>query len=258
MSENQDEKMRKLREEVSMLKEQLIRISEELEPEEEPTPVEDEPIPIEIDDEPEQEEPGPEFEPQPEPAPSPEPKPEPEPIPEYEPEEDDEHQYYRGPRPDRFFKPRFMDDLGDYIEDFVENVMEGVSIGLEESLRLHPYGPSPRPRPRPQPWGKLDEDEAKATADIMGALANEHRIKILNELSYSGLYASDFHHKLSEISPSTLSSHLDVLEKAGLIVQERRRGRYIISLAGRLAVKMALQLNRLADEVGESSDEYED
>lgn len=242
MSENQDEKMRKLREEVNMLKEQLIRISEELEPEEEPTPVEDEPIPIEIDDEPVQEEP----------------EPEPEPKPEPEPEEDYERQYYRGPRPDRFFKPRFMEDLGEFIEDFVENVMEGVSVGLEESLRLHPYGPPPRPRPRPQPWGKLDEAEAKATADIMGALANEHRIKILNELSYSGLYASDFHEKLSEISPSTLSSHLDVLEKAGLIVQERRRGRYVISLSGRLAVKMALQLNRLADETWEDSDEYED
>jgi DNA-binding transcriptional ArsR family regulator len=244
--------MRKLREEVNILKEQLIRISEELEPEEETVPAEDEPIPIEIDEDPEQEEP--------ESTPEPEPKPEStsESIPEFEPEEDYERQYYRRPRPDRFFKPRFMDDLGDYIEDFVENVMEGVSIGLEESLRLHPYGPHPRPRSRPQPWGKLDEEEAKATADIMGALANEHRIKILNELSYGGLYASDFHEKLAEISASTLSSHLDVLEKAGLIVQERRRGRYVISLAGRLAVKMALQLNRLANEAWKSSEDFED
>ena len=238
MSENQDEKMRKLREEVNALKEQLIRISDELEPKEEP-PAEEEPVEIKIEDEPDIEQPEPESE---------------------EPEKDYERHYYRGPRPDRFFKPRFMDELGDYIDDFVEDVMEGVSVGLEESLRMHPHGrPHPRPRPRVRPWGKIGEEEAKNTSNVMSALANEHRIKILDELSYGGMYASDFQDKLPEISASTLSSHLDVLEKAGLITQERRRGRYVISLIGRLAVKMAFQINRLAVDARDSSAEgFED
>lgn len=248
MSENKDEKYRKLREEVNMLKEQLIKIADELE--EEPTEPEtqDEPIPIEIEDTSDQE------------------KVEP---PERGWDEDDddwERKSYsrRRHRPEKFsFNPPFMNQLGDYIDDFVEDVMEGVSVGLEESLRLHNYGPNPspkpRPRPRPRPWGRIADEEAKNTSDIMSALANEHRIKILDELSYGGMYASDFQGKLLDISPSTLSSHLDVLEKAGLIVQERKRGRYVISLSGRLAVKMAFQVNRMAvDAKEQASEDYED
>ena len=47
---------------------------------------------------------------------------------------------------------------------------------------------------------------------------------------------------LKEISASTLSSHLDVLEQVGLISQEKRRGRYLITMAGRIAIKMAAQI----------------
>ncbi|GAI57596.1 unnamed protein product [marine sediment metagenome] len=54
---------------------------------------------------------------------------------------------------------------------------------------------------------------------------------------------------MPEISASTLSSHLDVLQEAGLITQERRRGRYLITIPGRLAVKMAYQI---ADRIGRS------
>ena len=54
MSENKDEKYRKLRDEVNLLKEQLIKIADELEEEPEPEP-QDEPIPIEIEDTPDQE-----------------------------------------------------------------------------------------------------------------------------------------------------------------------------------------------------------
>jgi DNA-binding transcriptional ArsR family regulator len=121
--------------------------------------------------------------------------------------------------------------------------MEGVASGLENTLFVHS-----RPRPRPLRHGrKLGEEEIKTTADAMSALSNEHRIKILDELSYGGMYASDFQQVLPEISPSTLSSHLDVLEKAGFIVQERRRGRYVISLPGRLAIKMAHQVAKRID-----------
>ena len=75
--------------------------------------------------------------------------------------------------------------------------------------------------------------------DTIRALGNEHRIKVLKELTWGGLYVSDLQDTLKEISPSTLSSHLDVLQEAGLIVQEKRRGRYLITMSGRLAIKMA-------------------
>lgn len=127
----------------------------------------------------------------------------------------------------------FGDRLGDYISGFVEDVMEGVSVELERSLFRDRY---PKRISRKEP---LDE---KLTADIMSALGNEHRIKILDELSFGGKYASDLQERLSGISPSTLSSHLDVLQDAGLIYQERSRGRYLITIPGRIAVNMASRI----------------
>jgi len=126
----------------------------------------------------------------------------------------------------------FGDRLGEYISGFVEDVMEGVSVELERSLF----------RERPQRRNQESRFDSEETAKVMSSLGNEHRIKILNELSYGGLYASDLQEVMKEISPSTLSSHLDVLEEAGLIYQERRRGRYLITIPGRLAIKMAYQI----------------
>jgi len=242
LSENKDERYRKLRAEVNMLKEQLIKIADELEDEPTELEVQQEPIPLGIKDSDDQEK----EEPQ-------------ENDWEKEDKEDDDWErksYSRRYRPDRVsFNPPFMDQLGDYIEDFVEDVMEGVAVGLEESLFINPRR-HPRPCPRVHADRKLSPDEIQKSADIMSALSNEHRIKILNELSYGGLYASDFQEKLKEISPSTLSSHLDVLEEAGFIVQERRRGRYVITLAGRVAVQMAHQVSKLSRCNSSQFDEY--
>ena len=121
--------------------------------------------------------------------------------------------------------------------------MEGVSSELERSLFADSHI---RRRHRERRTEPLD---TKGAADAMSALGNEHRIKILEEMSYGGLYSRDLQEALPEISASTLSSHLDVLQEAGLITQERRRGRYLITIPGRLAVKMAYQI---ADRIGRS------
>lgn len=222
MSEDNDERTRKLREEVNLLREQLLRISERIE------------------------EPREEAEETPEEDVSPEatvetPKGEPS---EDEPETEDEwfdedEPYYRRRRPWRETRARgpfmgddFGDRLGDYIGGFVEDVMEGVTSELERSLFWEDRPERERPT-------VMSDGEVQRTAAVMSALGNEHRIKILKELTWGGLYASDLQDVLNEISPSTLSSHLDVLQEAGLIVQERRRGRYLITMSGRLAIKMA-------------------
>jgi DNA-binding HxlR family transcriptional regulator len=54
-----------------------------------------------------------------------------------------------------------------------------------------------------------------------------------------GKYISDLQSSMPEITASTLSSHLDVLQEAGLVVQERVRGRYLVTIPGRMAYKMA-------------------
>jgi DNA-binding HxlR family transcriptional regulator len=54
-----------------------------------------------------------------------------------------------------------------------------------------------------------------------------------------GKYINELQEQLSEITTSTLSSHLNVLEEAGLVVQEKARGRYLITMPGRTAYRMA-------------------
>ncbi len=230
MSENNDERM-KLREEVNLLREQLLRISEQLEkPQEEGEAVSEEDevsqeVPVEVSEEGPQEE---------------------------EPETDDEwydedEPHYRSRKPWKKIKIKgpfqgddFGDRLGDYIGDFVEDVMEGVTSELERSL-FWEHRPA---RERPT---VMSGSDVKRTAAVMSALGNEHRIKILKELTWGGLYVSDLQDTLKEISPSTLSSHLDVLQEAGLIVQERRRGRYLITMSGRLAIRMASSIAKRVD-----------
>lgn len=59
---------------------------------------------------------------------------------------------------------------------------------------------------------------------------SDRSIEILNELMSNGKYINKPQEKLSEITTSTLSSHLNVLEEAGLVVQEKVRGGYLITM----------------------------
>jgi DNA-binding transcriptional ArsR family regulator len=221
---DRNEELKKLREEMEELKKSMRDLTEERLTE------------VPIDDEPR----APETRPQREEEPSIEGQPsdEPDVIPPREP---------RAPRARSYRRARDWDSwgesLGDYIGSFVEDVMEGVSSELERSLFADSHVRHSHRERRREPL------DTKGAAGAMSALGNEHRIKILEEMSYGGLYSRDLQEALPEISASTLSSHLDVLQEAGLITQERRRGRYLITIPGRLAVKMAYQI---ADRIGRS------
>jgi DNA-binding transcriptional ArsR family regulator len=232
--ERRDDELRKLREEMEGLKEQLRKLSGEPEKHDEPAK---EPVEEPIEEPERREEPREAEEPE-EPR-----KPQDEqPSEEGQREEEDEEDEYRRHR-GRDYRLRFDfgDRLGDYIGGFVEDVMDGVADEIEHSLFIHP-------RRKFIVKGVGSKREAKAdvarAASIMSALGNEYRLKILDALSSGGMYASDLQEVLKDISPSTLSSHTDVLEEAGLLMQERRRGRYLITMAGRIAVKMAYQIAR--------------
>jgi DNA-binding HxlR family transcriptional regulator len=150
--------------------------------------------------------------------------------------------------------PDFGDRIGEYVGGIIEGVVDNVMKDLDRSLGglSGKFGPE-------KITTKLAEKSAaketmkvnpKTAADLMNALGHENRITILGELVSGGRYASEFQEKLPDISASTLSSHLDVLEKAGLIVQEKARGRYLITMPGRLAYQMA---NEIAKQVEQNS-----
>lgn len=143
-------------------------------------------------------------------------------------------------------------DIGDRVNDYVEDVMEGVAEGihgeLEKSIFIGPRGRSVRILGPHEPFEREGKEVSfDKVAEVMSALGHEHRLRILSELMSGGKYINELQEKLSEITTSTLSSHLDVLEGAGLVVQERVRGRYLITMPGRSAYKMARRVTRFAE-----------
>lgn len=219
---NQD----KLREEVKQLREQLTRIAEQLDIEET----------VELEAK----------------AP-PEDDPEPKEAPDEEAPFDLDREGKRGRRNNRYgklygemygraWRPNepWGEKLGEYIGDFVNEVMDSVSSELDHTVFFD--GETKRSRPT-----MMSDQSVKRTAAIMSAMGNEHRVTILRELSWGGMYSSDLQEAVKDISPSTLSSHLDVLEQVGLIIQEKRRGRYLITMAGRISIQMAAQISKRAD-----------
>lgn len=143
--------------------------------------------------------------------------------------------------------------LSDYVADVMEGVNEGIRGELEKSIFIHPHRGGVIIRSRNhehhRPPESVEKPDLTKAANIMSALGQEHRLKILSVLMTGGKYISDFQAALPEITASTLSSHLDVLQEAGLVVQERVRGRYLVTIPGRIAYKMATMISRQRDRI---------
>jgi len=140
-------------------------------------------------------------------------------------------------------------DIGNRVHDHIKDVMEGVAEGihgeLEKSIFIGPRGV--RIFKKREPHKDEEEVSLSKVAEVMSALGHEHRLRILDELMSGGKYINELQEELSEITTSTLSSHLKVLEEAGLVVQEKVRGRYLITMPGRTAYKMARRATRFLE-----------
>ena len=144
-------------------------------------------------------------------------------------------------------KRNFTQSLSEYVNDVVESVTSGISSEIEKSVFVDPTGAwFDRHIARVQARA-ITPPEAERAATLMSAMASEHRLRILNELLYGGRYASEIESVLKEISPSTISNHLKILQEAGLVIQEGDRGRYLVTLPGRIALKMATRLTRFLE-----------
>ncbi len=144
-------------------------------------------------------------------------------------------------------------DIGDRVQDYVQEAMQGVAEGihgeLERSIFIGPGGVRIFREGDRSP--ETDDTDFVKASQIMSALGQEHRLRILRELMSGGKYINELEEKLSEITASTLSSHLDVLEDAGLVVQEKVRGRYLVTIPGRTAFQMVRRVTRFASKKDE-------
>jgi len=144
-------------------------------------------------------------------------------------------------------KRNIAQSLSEYVSDVVESVMSGISAEIEKSVFVDPTGEWFDRNIAKVQAKSITQPEAERAAMLMSAMANEHRLRILNELLYGGRYASEIEAVLKDLSPSTISNHLKTLQEAGLVVQEGDRGRYLITLPGRISLKMATRLTRFLD-----------
>ena len=136
-------------------------------------------------------------------------------------------------------------EMGDYIKAVVADAMKGANkamrsifIGPDGDLFTrgteHPVRPEDVEHIKPVP----PEDAER----LLSPLASGERISLLYLLAEEPRYHQDLM-ELSGLKPGTLPHHLKQLEEAGYVTQERVRGRYLITIPGRMALKLAEYLH---------------
>ncbi|MFX0096786.1 MAG: ArsR family transcriptional regulator [Candidatus Hodarchaeota archaeon] len=138
-------------------------------------------------------------------------------------------------------------ELGEYISMVVGDVMRGVDKTLRKTIFVGPKGKFIRAGDKniiiskegEEPISPVPPEEAQR---LLSPLASAERIKLLYLLADSPQYHQDLMNE-SGLAPGTLPHHLKQLEEAGYITQERVRGRYLITIPGRMALKLAEYLH---------------
>ena len=145
-------------------------------------------------------------------------------------------------------RKREMSFFGYSVGDLIEDIVESIRGELERAVLIGPRGIVIAKGKRTFEKRELRDFDEKKAVKLLEALANENRLKILKSLSRGGKYLRELQEELPEISAGTLSSHLNILEEAGLVVQEVVRGRYLITIPGRFALKIVSDLVRYMGE----------
>ncbi|MFX0067887.1 MAG: ArsR family transcriptional regulator [Promethearchaeota archaeon] len=138
-------------------------------------------------------------------------------------------------------------ELGEYISMVVGDVMRGVDETLRKTIFVGPKGAYIRKGDKEifvggkgeEPISPVPPEEAQR---LLAPLASAERVKLLYLLAESPQYHQDLMNE-SGLAPGTLPHHLKQLEEAGYITQERVRGRYLITIPGRMALKLAEYLH---------------
>jgi DNA-binding transcriptional ArsR family regulator len=150
-------------------------------------------------------------------------------------------------------------ELGDYIKLVVSDAMRGANRAMR-SVFIGPDGARLNIDETGVAFGKsAAEALRKVPADqaerLLSPLASAERIELLYLLAEEPRYHQDLM-ELSGLKPGTLPHHLKQLEEAGYVTQERVRGRYLITIPGRMALKLAEYLhNQMVSGIGKDADE---
>lgn len=150
-------------------------------------------------------------------------------------------------------------ELGEYIKLVVADAMKGANRAMR-SIFIGPDGARVKCSNGEINFGASAAETLKPVSPddaqrLLSPLASAERIKILYLLAEEPRYHQDLM-DLSGLAPGTLPHHLKQLEEAGYITQERVRGRYLITIPGRMALKLAEYLhNQMKSGIGDEANE---
>lgn len=158
---------------------------------------------------------------------------------------------------------RQMGEYGREIGDYIKMVVSDAMRGANKAMRSIFIGPDGARIDIGENGVSVGKSAAKAVKQVppedaqrlLSPLASAERIHILYLLAEEPRYHQDLM-ELSGLKPGTLPHHLKQLEEAGYITQERVRGRYLITIPGRMALKLAEYLhNQMISGIGKEKDE---
>lgn len=155
-------------------------------------------------------------------------------------------------------------ELGEYISMVVGDVMRGVDKTLRKTIFVGPRGSYIRKGDKEIFVGEMEDEKItpvppEEAQRLLSPLASAERVRLLYLLAESPRYHQDLMNE-SGLAPGTLPHHLKQLEEAGYIAQERVRGRYLITIPGRMALKLAEYLHNQmrTTEIRETESEEEE
>jgi len=132
--------------------------------------------------------------------------------------------------------------IGEAVNAFVSSLLREIaeSITREMSVAISPRRILVHAEHKAEAPEGVPAEEAER---IISPLAHAERIRILQALRGGGKYAADLA-RITGLESGPLHFHLKILMDAGYILQERERGRYLITMPGRIALKLVEYLYR--------------
>ncbi len=143
-------------------------------------------------------------------------------------------------------------DLENVVEDFVTSLLSSIasSVGYGARLVLDVGHPKTRQKKDEDRWSKvwkelshqnISEDELEdffeSMAQVSGVLNDKHRIRLLKALERHPCYYDELS-ELTGLKGGQFRHHMSILKDNHLVVQERYRGRYILTPFGRSLLKL--------------------
>ncbi|MHA1992931.1 MAG: ArsR/SmtB family transcription factor [Candidatus Hodarchaeales archaeon] len=153
---------------------------------------------------------------------------------------------YRRSRDEEDWKD-WGENIGSSLERYIGSILESVWDSVDQSVGSL-FHTSSTPRRRRTKRDKVDhytsipEEELEQFfqrgAELLSALSDQKRLQMLKELEKEPLRQSDLSEK-TNIRGGNFKHHITILKDEGLVHQEGVRERYMLTFAGREALKLA-------------------